>query len=147
MDARIELARPHESGRKRFRGPIRAVEGEGRDAVLVLERTDAGPDEEKLPRLALRDLDEAKLVLTEALIRKSLRAAKAQAKGLGEEEQEESSPEEQTPPARGPGRFGSGARKGPKGKKSKPVLPAGVRAQFKKGGGARKSTAGRSGNE
>ncbi len=72
MDARIELARPHESGRKRFRGPIRAVEGEGRDAVLVLERTDAGPDEEKLPRLALRDLDEAKLVLTEALIRESL---------------------------------------------------------------------------
>lgn len=147
MDARVELARPHESGRKRFRGPIRAVEGDGRNALLVLERTDAGPEEEKLPRLALRDLEEAKLVLTEALIRESLRAAKAQHKGAGEEEREETSPEEQTPPARGPGRFGAGAQKGPKGKKSKPVLPAGVRAQFKKGGGARKSTAGRSGNE
>ncbi len=146
MDARVELARPHASGRKRFRGPIRAVEGEGRDAVLVLERSDAGPDEEKMPRIALRDLDEAKLVLTEALIRECLRAAKAEAKGGGEEERGDSSPEENTPPARGPGRFGAAARKGPKGNKSKPVLPAGVRAQFKKSGGG-KTAPGRSGNE
>jgi ribosome maturation factor RimP len=135
MDARVELARPHESGRKRFRGPIRAVEGEGRDAVLTLERTDAGPDDEKLPKIRLRDLDEAKLVLTEELIRESLRAAKAEARAAGEEEGEDSSPEAATPPARGPGRFGAGANKAPKGKKSKPVMPAGVRAQFKKGGG------------
>ena len=142
MDARVELSRPHESGRKRFRGPIRAVEGEGRDAVLILERSDAGPEDEKLSRIKLRDLDEAKLVLTEELIRESLRAAKAQAKALGEssgeQEDEESSPEEATPPARGPGRFGAAARKPAKGKKSKPVMPAGVRAQFKKGGGAGK---------
>ena len=136
MDARVELARPHESGRKRFRGFIRAVEGEGRDAVLTLERPDAGPDEEKTPRVKLRDLDEAKLVLTEELIRQSLRAAKALTKGTGEEEDGDTSPEEATPPARGPGRFGAAARKGPKGAKSKPVMPSGVRAQFKKGGGA-----------
>jgi ribosome maturation factor RimP len=136
-ETRLELAFPHDSGRKRFRGPIRAVEGEGRDAVLVIERTDAGPDEEKTPRIKLRDLDEAKLVLTEALIRESLRAAKALAKEFGEptgeEEEADSSPE--APPAAAPGNFGAGAKKAPKGKKSKPVLPAGVRAQFKKGGG------------
>ena len=136
MDARVELSRPHASGRKRFRGFIRAVDGEGRDATLVIERPDAGPDEEKSPRIALRDLDEAKLALTEELIRASLRAAKALAKGAGEEEDGDSSPEEATPPARGPGRFGASARKGPKGGKAKPVLPSGVRAQFKKGGGA-----------
>jgi ribosome maturation factor RimP len=148
MDARVELSRPHESGRKRFRGAILAVEGEGRDAVLILERTDAGPDEEKAPRIRLRDLDEAKLVLTEALIRESLRAAKAQARASGEEEEQDSSPEE-APPAEGsgPGRFGASARKPPKGKKSKPVLPAGIRAQFKKGGGARKPAPGRPGND
>ena len=132
MEARVELSRPHESGRKRFRGAIAGVEGEGLDAVLTLERKDAGPDEEKAPKIRLRDLDEAKLVLTEALIRESLRAAKALIKGSGEEETEDSSPEDVTLPARGPGRFGAGANKPPKGKKSKPVMPAGVRAQFKK---------------
>lgn len=136
MDARVELSRPHDSGRKRFRGPIRSIEGEGRDAILVLERSDVGPDEEKLSRIRLRDLDEAKLVLTEALIRESLRAAKTEARAAGEPEPDESSPEEATPPARGPGRFGAGAKKAPKGNKSKPVMPAGVRAHFKKGGGA-----------
>ena len=134
-EARIELARPHESGRKRFRGLIHAVEGEGRDCVAVIERSDPGPDEEKLPRLKLRDLDEAKLILTEELIRESLRAAKAEAKAAGEPEPDESSPETPERPERGPNRFGAGA-KSPKGKKSKPVLPAGIRAQFKKGGGA-----------
>ena len=89
MDARVELARPHESGRKRFRGFLRAIEGEGRDAVLTLERADPGPDEEKTPRIKLRDLEEAKLALTEELIRASLRAAKLLAKGTGEEEQGE----------------------------------------------------------
>ena len=69
-----------------FAGLIRAVEGEGRDCVVTLERPDAGPDEEKAPKLALRDLDEAKLVLTEALIRESLRAAKALARGEDGEE-------------------------------------------------------------
>ncbi len=87
-EAKIELAHAHASGRKRFRGLIRAVEGEGRDCVVVIERPDAGPDEEKLPKLALRDLDEAKLVLTEALIRESLRAAKLFARGEGEERDE-----------------------------------------------------------
>ena len=122
-EARIELAFPHASGRKRFRGIIRAVEGEGRACVVTLERADAGPDEEKTPKLALRDLDEAKLMLTESLIRESLRAAKALARGEGGEDGES----RETAPAR------QGPAKAPK---AKPVLPAGVRAQFKKGGGA-----------
>jgi ribosome maturation factor RimP len=131
-EARIELAHAHSSGRKRFRGPIRAVEGEGRDCLVTIERPDAGPDEEKTPKLALRDLDEAKLILTDALIRESLRAAKLSAKGEGEDPEGEAAPDEAEAPKRGPGRFGPA--KGPQ--KAKPVLPAGIRAQFKKGGGA-----------
>ncbi|MCI4679337.1 ribosome maturation factor RimP [Rhodoblastus acidophilus] len=129
-EAKIELAHAHDSGRKRFRGLIRAVEGEGRDCVVTVERTDAGPDEDKAPKLAMRDLGEAKLVLTEALIRESLRAAKALARGEGEPD-EESAPQEAAPARRyAPGKAAP---------KSKPVLPAGVRAQFKKGGGAKKT--------
>ncbi|MTV32048.1 ribosome maturation factor RimP [Rhodoblastus acidophilus] len=129
MEARVELARPHESGRKRFRGLIQDIEGEGKDAILTLRRDDAGPDEDKTPRLRLCDLDEAKLILTEALIRESLRAAKEAIKG-GEEEGDDTSPEAPETPERGPGRFSA------KAPKAKPKLPAGIRAQFKKGGGA-----------
>jgi ribosome maturation factor RimP len=140
LEARVELAHPHQSGRKRFRGFLRALEGEGRDCVLTIERIDSGPDEEKTPRLNLRDLEEAKLILTDDLIRDSLRAAKAAAKGEGQEEEQDSSPEESPEtPERGPGRFGQAAQKKPKGVKAKPVLPSGVRAQFKKGGGAPKN--------
>ncbi len=134
QEARVELSHPHESGRKRFRGVVIAVEGLGKDALLTLERNDARADEEKRVRIVLRDLDEAKLVLTEELIRQALRAAKAAAKVAGEED--ETPPNEDARPARGPGRFGATAAAKPKGNKSKPVLPAGIRAHFKKGGGA-----------
>jgi len=137
-EAKIELAFAHESGRKRFRGLIRAVEGEGRDCLVTLERADAGPDEEKAPKLAMRDLDEAKLVLTEALIRESLRAAKALARGEGDEEAAQDSGQEPAPARRVPANKAA--------QKSKPVLPAGVRAQFKKGGGGKKATPGRPAN-
>ena len=134
-EAKVELNAPLESGRKRFRGLIRAVEGEGRGAVLLLERVDARSDEEKLVRLPLADLDEAKLMLTEALIRESLRAFKhAQ---TAEEETPEDSSER---PRRGPGRF-----RGPQ--KHKPLVPAGVKTHFKKGGGSQKSRAARSEGE
>jgi len=126
-EAKIELSHADASGRKRYRGWIRAVEGEGSEAIVTIERPDAGPDEARSPKIALRDLDEAKLVLTEELIRESLRAAKAQAAGTPGDETKAA-------PARGPRNFGQG--KAPKGQKAKPVLPAGVRAQFKKGGGA-----------
>ena len=77
-EAKIELTHPVASGRKRFRGIIRGVEGEGQGATLALERTDARSDEEKAVSLPLADLDEGRLVLTEALIRESLRAGKLQ---------------------------------------------------------------------
>ena len=123
-EAKIELTQPHSDG------VISGVEGEGRDAILTLERNDARADEEKIVRLSLRDLDEGKLMLTEALIRASLRAAKATAETTGAENEEqdaEASPDE--PPRRGPGRFASKARQKPK-----PLVPAGVQTHFKKKG-------------
>jgi len=124
-EAKIELAQPLDSGRKRFRGEILAIEGEGKDALLTLARNDAQGDEEKVVRLPLRDLDEGKLMLTEALIRESLRAAKAEA----ESEEETSAPPQEERPRRGPGRFAQ------KKSKQKPLVPAGVQTHFKKGGG------------
>jgi len=124
-EAKIELTQPLASGRKRFRGNIVCVEGEGRDAVVTLERNDAPPDEEKTVRLALRDLDEAKLMLTDALIREALRAGKAQ---LEEEESEDAAPAPEQRPHRGPGRFAAAKNK------PKPLVPAGVQTGFKKKG-------------
>ena len=125
-EAKIELTHPVASGRKRFRGVIRGVEGEGRGATLALERNDARSDEEKAVSLPLADLDEGRLVLTEALIRESLRAGKAPAEL--KTKQEEADAEER--PRRGPGRF-----RGPAQQKQKPLVPAGVQTQFKKAGG------------
>jgi ribosome maturation factor RimP len=134
-EARIELAHGlGDSGRKRFRGIITAVEGEGRGAVVTLERNDARDDEEKIVHLPLRDLDEGKLMLTEALIRASLRAAKAQEaepEPEPETESEEENSEQNERPRRGPGRFAVKSR----AEKPKPVVPAGVQTHFKKGGG------------
>jgi len=125
-EARVELAQPVESGRKRFRGLIRGVEGAGRGAKVALERVDAREDEEKLVLLPLADLDEAKLMLTESLVRESLRAGKLQ-----QAEEEETPPsEEDERPRRGPGRF-----RGPAKQKARPVVPAGVQTHFKKGPG------------
>ena len=122
-EARIELSTPGPDGRKRFRGFIRGVDGEGRDATLVFERNDARADEEAVVRLALGSLEEARLVLTDDLIRESLRAGKLA--GQEPAEGEQAGPE--APPQRGPGRFAAKNRM-----KQKPVLPAGVQSQFKK---------------
>ncbi len=120
-EARVELANAAADGRKRFRGLIVGVEDEG--ATLVLDRTDARADEDKRVRIALADLDEARLALTDDLIRESLKAGKAA------EEAARASDDEA--PKRGPGRF---SVKGPRAPKNKPVLPAGVQAGFKKKG-------------
>ena len=123
-EARVELANPLQTGRKRFRGLLRGVEGVGKEAVLRLERVDARADEEKIVRLPLVDLEEAKLLLTDALIRESLRAGKAQS--APETEAEDS---DDNRPRRGPGRF-----RGPAKQKPKPLAPAGVQTDFKKSG-------------
>jgi ribosome maturation factor RimP len=133
QEARIEL-RAGLDGRKRFRGQIAAVEGEELAASLKLLRGDAKPGEAVEAILPLRDIAEAKLVLTEALIRESLRAAKAALAGAeGAEESgdgEVAAPE----PARGPGRFAA------RNAKPKPVLPAGVATKFKQAKSGRPQT-------
>ncbi len=130
-EARVELTHPIESGRKRFRGIIMGVEGEGRAAKATIERNDARADEEKLVTLPLADLDEAKLMLTEALIRASLRAGK-----LEQAAQEDETAAEEERPRRGPGRF-----RGPQKTKAKPLVPAGVQTHFKKGPGPKPRSA------
>jgi ribosome maturation factor RimP len=110
-EARIEMSVLHDN-RKRFRGWIEGVDGEGKDAVLRLRRTDSKPDEEADVALPLRDLEEARLILTEALIRESLKAAKE----AGEEPPAEEEAGETTPevPRRGPGRFAARNQNKPK---------------------------------
>ena len=65
-EAKIELARML-NGRKRFRGHLAGVEG---DNVLVKIKRDG--DEPERAALPLADLAEARLVLTDELIRESL---------------------------------------------------------------------------
>src|SRR5215208_3052119 len=65
-EAKIEMAVPL-AGRKRFRGIIRGVEGE----TVAIELPDVKEGEERLARLPLSDLAEARLVLTEDLMRES----------------------------------------------------------------------------
>ena len=134
QDARIEL-RAGVDGRKRFRGLIDAVEGEGSDVAVKLVRGDAKPGEAVEAMLLLRDIAEAKLVLTEALIRESLRAAKAT---LDEVEDPAEAGDEETAaapePPRGPGRFAA------RNAKAKPILPAGVASKFKQAKSGRPQT-------
>jgi len=146
-EARVEMSigLAEVDGRKRFRGLIGPVEGEDRAAALRLTRLDEKPGEAKDVLLPLRDISEARLVLTEDLIRAALKAAKqaeAQDGAAGPAEAGETAGESQSgeeAPHRGPGRF---ALRGPAGKatlgnkphpaKSKPLVPSGVRTEFKK---------------
>jgi ribosome maturation factor RimP len=110
-EARIEMT-TGVSGRKRFRGFVGEVEGEGRSAVLTLDRRDAKPGEAIKAVLLLREIAEARLILSEALIRQSLRAAKAS-------QGQDASMEDEA------GKAAPGALK------AKPIPPAGVRPSFK----------------
>jgi ribosome maturation factor RimP len=75
-EARIEMAVPVGT-RKRFRGVIESVEPVGADmtARLRLAAKDDGAGD--LADLPIKDMDEARLVLTEDLIRAALRREKA----------------------------------------------------------------------
>jgi ribosome maturation factor RimP len=127
QEARIELNNGV-GGRKRFRGLIGKVIGDGRSAVVILERNDTKPGEAATAELPLHDIAEARLILTEALIRQALRAAKAQDSADGIEPEMGGSVPEYTrsyEPRRGPGRFARGTTK------AKPMSPAGVQLKFK----------------
>lgn len=74
--------------RKRFRGKITEVDGEG----FTLERDQVAYGEEPRVRIPFNALSEAKLVLTDDLIRDALRAdklAKAQAANQNDEDSDE----------------------------------------------------------
>ncbi len=140
QEARFEMAVAID-GRKRFRGRIGVVEGEALQARLLLHRFDAKPGEAVEIWLKLWEIGEAKLVLTEDLIRDALRAAKAAAKNAPETADEDAGEDVEegveegvgdtaAAPKRGPGRFAGIDRA--KQEKPKPLLPAGVHAAFKK---------------
>jgi ribosome maturation factor RimP len=71
-EAKIDMAVPAQ-GRKRFRGIIVGVE----DGAAQIDRTDAKADEPVRWSLPIRDIGDARLVLTDELIRESLRRGKA----------------------------------------------------------------------
>ncbi|HEX2556348.1 MAG TPA: ribosome maturation factor RimP [Microvirga sp.] len=96
-EAKIEMAVPVE-GRKRYRGTIRGV-ADGRVAV---ELPDVKEGEDPVVHLILADLGEARLVLTDDLIRESLRRGTAPA-AEADEDDAETDPPETDPPAK-PGR-------------------------------------------
>jgi ribosome maturation factor RimP len=81
-EAKIELAVPLE-GRKRFRGIIRGLDGE----TVLIELPDAPGDDEVVAQLALRDIGEARLVMTDELIRESLRRGKAAADAAADDDE------------------------------------------------------------
>ena len=83
-DVKIETRLPVH-GRKRFKGVILgAAEG-----AVVIERDDPAKDEEARIAIPLADISEARLVLTDELIRESLRRDKAARKARGVVDAEE----------------------------------------------------------
>ena len=74
-EAKIEMALAQD-GRKRFRGVLTGVEGE----AAKLCRKDAAEGEPADVALPIADMAEARLVLTDELIRESLRRGKSQAR-------------------------------------------------------------------
>ena len=73
-EAKIEMARPYE-GRKRFRGAIESVTA-GSDPTARIRLVAAEGEAEAID-LPIKDMGEARLVLTDALIRETLRREKA----------------------------------------------------------------------
>jgi ribosome maturation factor RimP len=93
-EVKIEMAVPVE-GRKRYRGLIRGVKGD----QVAIELPDVKAGEEAVVHLNLADLGEARLVLTDELIRESLR--RGNTPPVDEAETDDEQPE--TEPAK-PGR-------------------------------------------
>ena len=130
FEAKVELNTSIE-GRRRFRGRIDAYNEDGETPVVSLTRFDAKPGEPESVLLSLTHVSDGRLVLTDDLIRETLRAAKAAAKEAGEPDEDgtavATAPD--VPPAKGPGRFA--LRNAGRQAKSKPLLPAGIRAELK----------------
>ena len=110
-EARIELEVPID-GRKRFKGLILETAAE----QMTLKRLDAKGDEPDTVTVPYASIADARLVLTDALIRDALKAERSAAES---DDPEASAAEPEAPVRRGPGRFAAA-------KKSKPVIPAGI---------------------
>lgn len=123
-DAKVETKVLVE-GRKRFRGRIEGFDESGAVAIVEFLRDDVKPGETAALRLPITDIADGRLVLTDALIRETLRAAKAAREGRDDagDEDEDEAPEAGTPATKGPGRFALR-----NATKARPVLPNGVRA-------------------
>ena len=76
-EAKIEMALAQD-GRKRFRGILTGVEGE----AAKLRRMDAAEGEPADVALPIADMAEARLVLTDELVRESLRKSKSQTREI-----------------------------------------------------------------
>lgn len=110
-EARIEMA-VLVGGRKRFRGVIEEVVERDGHWIAAIRRSDTKEGEDDmLAELAVEEMAEARLTLTDDLIRDALRAAKAQRKQIeaAADEMVESAPDAapagKKKPTRGPGRF------------------------------------------
>jgi ribosome maturation factor RimP len=102
-DAKVEMAVPV-AGRKRFRGIVRGAEGG--EAVIALPDVKEG--EEPLVRLPLSDIGEARLVLTDELVRESLRRGTAppqDPENPADSGDQQPQNHRDRPRAKGPGRF------------------------------------------
>jgi ribosome maturation factor RimP len=75
-EAKIELAVPKD-GRKRFKGKVTGLEGENLKLELEKKSKIEGPEIVTLP---LSDIGEAKLTMTDALVRETLRNEKRKAR-------------------------------------------------------------------
>jgi ribosome maturation factor RimP len=75
-EAKVEMAVPV-GARKRFRGLIESVEAVGAHWIARLRLAAKDEAEGELADLPIRDMDEARLILTEDLIRVALRREKA----------------------------------------------------------------------
>ena len=129
LEAKVEMNALVE-GRRRFRGRIDTLDETGAAPVVSLTRFDAKPGEPEVVCLALSDVSDGRLVLTDDLIRETLRAAKAAAQTAGEAEAdagESGAPE--PAPEKGPGRFA--LRNAGRQAKARPLLPAGIHAGYK----------------
>jgi ribosome maturation factor RimP len=83
-DTKIEMAVPQD-GRKRYRGIVHGVA----DGFVLLKLRDVNEGEDPMVRLPLNELGEAHLVLTDELVRESLRRGSAPAQDDAEEDAEE----------------------------------------------------------
>lgn len=103
-EAKVEMAVPL-SGRKRFRGVIEGAEG----AIALIRLPDAPEDTDPVARLPIGDIGEARLVLTDDLIRESLRRGTAPTADDADETQEYETEEYETEEYEAGGDDGSGA--------------------------------------